>query len=295
MNRSERADLAAATLQILAQGYYVNNLGERIEMADQVDQCRARSACFDPEQLAALERAVVDERLTRHAPAVASSIVVVNETTLEGASSLVGQGQYQRVGVLNFASAKRPGGGFLNGSAAQEEVLARSSALYASLTQHPDFYAHHRRIKNGAYSDRMIYSPGCPVFRDDSGTLLDAPYLVDFVTSPAPNAGAMGKRRGRSSERITAILRQRASKVLALACSMGCDALVLGAWGCGVFRNDPNVVAGVFGELLTEDGPYRGCFKIVRFSIYDAAGQTANFVAFSNALAAANGRSSDRG
>ena len=149
-------------------------------------------------------------------------------------------------------------------------------------------------MKDSAYSDRMIYSPGCPVFRDDSGRLLDAPHLVDFITSPAPNAGALRKRRGRTAERIPAILRQRAGKILALACSMGCDALVLGAWGCGVFRNDPNVVAGVFAELLTEDGPFRKCFKTVRFSIYDAPGQTANFVAFSDAVAAENGRSTDR-
>ena len=197
MNRTERAALAAETLQILAQGYYVNSLGERIEIADQVDECRAGSATFDSEQLAALEQTIVDERLIRLA-AAKSNIEVVNETTLEGARSLVDEGRYQRIGVLNFASAKRPGGGFLNGSAAQEEVLARSSALYASLTQHPEFYAHHRRMKDSAYSDRMIYSPACPVFRDDSGHLLDAPYTVDVITSPAPNAGALRKKRGRT-------------------------------------------------------------------------------------------------
>ncbi len=219
----------------------------------------------------------------------ATEVVVVNETTLEGAGFLADQQTFQRVGVLNFASAKRPGGGFLKGSAAQEEALARSSALYASLMQYPEFYAHHRRTKNGAYSDRMIYSPDCPVFRDDSGRLLDRPYMVDFITSPAPNAGTL-RKRGHYAQQIPAILKQRAHKILTLACSKGCDAMVLGAWGCGVFRNDPAMVAAVFGDLLLEDGPYCGCFKAVRFSVFDDSVDLENLRAFSSVFSSGSAR-----
>jgi uncharacterized protein (TIGR02452 family) len=63
-------------------------------------------------------------------------IEVVNETTLQGIAALHEEGA-ERIGALNFASAKNPGGGFLNGSEAREESLARSSALYASLQQVP--------------------------------------------------------------------------------------------------------------------------------------------------------------
>lgn len=280
MNRTGRAKLAQETLQILEDGCYVNSQDERVEIRDMIQLCCTESTYFDPAKLEKLE----EEFTNLESPRLSTESVVANETTLEGASFLVAQQTFQRIGVLNFASAKRPGGGFLKGSAAQEESLARSSGLYASLTQFPEFYAHHRRMKNGAYSDRMIYSPDCPVFRENSGRLLDRPYRVDFITSAAPNAGALRRRGGRSVQKIPAILKQRAGKTLALAWTRGCDALVLGAWGCGVFKNDPAMVAAVFGDLLLDGGPYRGCFSAVRFSVFDDSTDLTTFKAFSRAL-----------
>lgn len=100
-----------------------------------------------------------------------------------------------------------------------------------------------------------------PVFRTDEGQLLDSPYQVDFITSAAPNAGAIRKHERDASKKISDVLKQRASKVLTLGDTKGCDALVLGAWGCGVFHNDPFMVATIFGELLLEGKLYFGKSK----------------------------------
>lgn len=189
--------------------------------------------------------------------------------------------------MLNFASARNPGGGFLGGSQAQEESLARSSALYASLTCEAaqPYYAHHRGERSALYSDRMILSPECPVLRSDDGELLDKPYRVDILTSAAPNAGALTAHRSPDIERVPSVLATRASKVLALAAHSGCEHLVLGAWGCGVFANDPRMVAQVFATLLTEDGPYRGRFATVSFSVRDGVEGQPVLTAFRDALA----------
>jgi uncharacterized protein (TIGR02452 family) len=274
------AGIAAETVQILERGFYTSAAGTRIELAAWIERCVAGSAYFEPEALAEIEAAV----LAQQTPSGHTSIAVVEESTLAGARALAEQGGFQRVGVLNFASGRRPGGGFLNGAGAQEESLARSSALYPSLLAHPEYYSDHRHLTGHRYSDRMIYSPDCPVLRDDAGNLLDEPYRVDFITSVAPNAGALGKRRRRSGAPLSAILRRRIGKILALACAQGCDALVLGAWGCGVFRNDPVVVAAIFAEFLLEGGPFCGRFRHVRFSVMEREDQRRNYLTFAERL-----------
>lgn len=275
------AGIAAETVQILERGFYTSASGTRIELAEWIERSVAGSAYFEPEALAEIEATV----LGVPPPATRMEIAVVEESTLSGARALARQGEFQRVGVLNFASGRRPGGGFLNGAGAQEESLARSSALYPTLLAHPEYYSAYRHLTGHRYSDRMIYSPNCPVLRDDAGNLLDEPYLVDFITSVAPNAGALVKRRRRSGASLLEILKRRIGKFLALACAQGCDALVLGAWGRGVFRNDPMVVAALFAEFLLESGPFCGRFRHVRFSVMEREDQRRNYLTFADRLA----------
>ena len=208
---------------------------------------------------------------------------MVNETTLAGISRVLADGKGP-VAALNFASAKNPGGGFLNGSQAQEESLARSSALHSSLLQAWEFYERHRASPSLLYSDAMIWSPDCPIFRDDDGTLLDEPQLVSFITSPAPNAGAIADNRPAELVHIPEAFRRRSEYLLALAASKGYRRLVLGAWGCGVFRNDPEVVAAAFLEHLRE-GAWSGRFERVVFSVYDSSPSSETLLAFERAMA----------
>jgi uncharacterized protein (TIGR02452 family) len=118
------------------------------------------------------------------------------------------------------------------------------------------------------YSDWMIHSPSVPVFRDDdTGALLEEPYDCAFLTTPAPNAGVVLQREPARRDELNRVLASRASRVLAICAAEKHRHLVLGAWGCGVFANDPAVVARVFGEELA--GPYAGVFDEVVFAVLD--------------------------
>jgi uncharacterized protein (TIGR02452 family) len=218
--------IAQETVTALERGSYKTANGVERNIAPLVTACVQGTQCYDPDQLAAIREQV----LSQPAPYPNTEFEVVNETTLQGCAQL-SQQQYQRIGALNFASAKNPGGGFLGGAQAQEESLARSSGLYKSLLECRSYYDFHRAQETCLYSDRMIYSTDCPILRNDNGAWLDEPYLIDFITSPAPNAGAILKNEKHNLSRIEPVLRERSSKILALAVLNGCDALVLGAWG----------------------------------------------------------------
>ena len=280
MNRTKRAGLASETLEILDAGRYAVPGGGRVDISERLKDGLAGTRQFDPEEL----RSIRDEALSRPDPSVETKIEVVNETTLAGIFHLCGLSAAGRVGALNFASAKNPGGGFLGGSQAQEESLARSSGLYKSLLQCPEYYSFHRSQHDALYSHRAIYSPGCPVFRNDAGELLAKPCVVDFFTCPAPNAGAVRRNQPKETDRIVPVLRERATLVLGLALHFQVTDMVLGAWGCGVFKNDPKSVAEAFRDALCEDGPFAGRFRTVRFSVLDRSRDAATLTAFGEAF-----------
>ncbi|WP_455753893.1 TIGR02452 family protein [Streptomyces griseorubiginosus] len=173
------------------------------------------------------------------------------------------------VAVLNFASARNPGGGFLNGAQAQEEALCRASALYTCLLKAREFYDHHRAHRDPFYTDRVIHSPAVPVFRDDRGRLLDSAHLVGFLTAAAPNAGVVRRTAPERVAELPRALAVRAEQVLSVAAAEGYRRLVLGAWGCGVFQNDPAQVAGAFRTLLAPGGRFAGAFEHVVFGVLD--------------------------
>ena len=216
MKRSTRMELAKQTVEIVERGSYQSAGGRVIDIAAAVRACLDATRFFPPDELERLRQEV----LARPAEGLATTFEVVNETTLAGIARVLADGQGP-VAALNFASAKNPGGGFLNGSQAQEESLARSSALYASLLRAWTYYERHRASPSLLYSDAMILSPGCPVFRDDDGTLLEEPRLATFITSAAPNAGPPRTTGPRSCHYIPEVFRRRSEYVLALAAAHG--------------------------------------------------------------------------
>lgn len=273
MNRQQ---IARDTLAALKTGSYLTSHGQQVEIGAQASRCVEQTRCYSPESLSQIQDQVLGSPLAfAH-----TTFEVVNETTLEGCAHLIKEGGVEHVGALNFASARHPGGGFLNGAQAQEESLARSSGLYPSLIACPDYYQVNRNTPTALYTDWMIYSPGCPVFRTDQGGWLETPYRVDFITSPAPNAGAIHQNEPQHVGDIEPTLQSRASKVLGLAANQGCEALVLGAWGCGVFANDPRMVAAVFGAALHATGAFWRRFQKVRFSVWDHSAAQTTFKAF---------------
>jgi len=271
-----RIAIAQDTLKIIEAGYYCSPEGKRIELVQKIAHCVEQTKCYEPDALSKIKQGVLSGT-----PQFSNiEFEVRNETTLIGAERMAKRQEFQKIGVLNFASAKNPGGGFLKGTQAQEESLARSSALYKSILKCRGHYEFHRSHDSLLYSDRMLYSPDCPVFRKDDETLLETPYLVDFITSPAPNAGELWRKQSQDAEKIREVLYERGAKLLSLAIYNGCDALVLGAWGCGVFKNNPATVAQMFADLLLPNGQFWGRVKSILFSILDSSEQAKIFAEF---------------
>jgi uncharacterized protein (TIGR02452 family) len=278
MNRSTRSDLAKRTLEIIERGSYTTPAGRVAEIGGAVRACVDATRYYPPEELESVRQAVP----SRPSEGFDTALEVANETTLAGIARMLSDG-HAPVAALNFASAKNPGGGFLGGSQAQEESLARSSALYVSLVTAHEYYERHRRLSSSLYSDAMILSPNCPIIRDDAGALLEEPRLATFITSAAPNAGALAANRCGELQRVPDVLRRRSEYVLALAASHGYRNLVLGAWGYGVFRNDPKVVASTFFDHL-RNGAWAGRFERIVFSVRDSSPSLATLAAFQSAL-----------
>jgi uncharacterized protein (TIGR02452 family) len=181
---------------------------------------------------------------------------------------------------LNYASARNPGGGFLSGSQAQEESLARSSGLYPCIAQMTEMYEHNRRLATCLYSDYMVYSPAVPVFRQDDGRLLENPYKAAFITAPAVNARAV---RANERDRVNLLrptMQARLNRLLWVAAEHQHLTLILGAWGCGVFDNDPQMVATLFAHALSEGGPFSGYFKHIVFAVFDRSKDQKDLKAF---------------
>jgi uncharacterized protein (TIGR02452 family) len=185
---------------------------------------------------------------------------------------------------LNFASAKNPGGGFLAGSLAQEEALACASGLYPCLLRIPEYYERNRANRSALYLDLAIFSPNVPFFRDDHGALQENPLLASVITAPAPNAGAIAQNEPANSQLVEPTFRRRAEMVLSIAKAHNVDRLVLGAWGCGVFRNDPRMVASIFESFLKPPGKFADVFEQVVFAVFDRSQNLGTYKAFAQQL-----------
>ncbi|WP_437791471.1 TIGR02452 family protein [Sorangium sp. So ce693] len=270
--------IAAETVQIASRGEYTAPSGATVRIRDRVLAAVKGTVLYRPGSLDAWEP---KERLDRP-----TAIQVTGETTGAAGRRLIEQEGEARVMALNFASAKNPGGGFLRGAKAQEEDLARCSALYASLVEQRDYYDQNRACGSFLYTDHIIYSPDVPFFRDEQHALLDRPFALSIITAPAPNAGEAFQRDDAADQEIRAALERRADMVLAAAGAHGHRCLVLGAWGCGVFRNDPREVADVFARCLGSPR-FRGAFSRVVFAVYDRGDDRPNYRAFQERFAQA--------
>ncbi|GAA5029993.1 TIGR02452 family protein [Streptomyces siamensis] len=262
---------ALRTEEIVAAGAYRASDGREVPIGAAVAAARAGTRMHGPEPV--------------EVPAFAPRETVVEvtaESSLQVARRLTGD---DPVAILNFASARNPGGGYLNGAQAQEEALCRASALYTCLAGVREFYDHHRAHRDPFYTDRVIHSPAVPVFRDDRGALLDAPYHAGFLTAAAPNAGVVLRRTPERAAELPGALAVRAERVLETAVAHGYRRLVLGAWGCGVFRNDPAQVADAFHTLLGADGRFAGAFTHVVFGVLDRTRGSVTLGAFERAFA----------
>lgn len=247
--REVAAALGRSAVEAAISGFYFNKAGEKVDWNQLVQAACSTKRSIPPDApLPILEHSTFPE----------TRVQVSNETTLGTSLRLVENGL--RPLALNFANGIQPGGGFLNGARAQEEVLCRSSALCRTLVDDPMYEVHRRRPQPDS-TDWAIYSPDVPVFRQDDGTALDQPWLLNFITCAAPYAPAIGQPESGN------LLQKRIHRVLAIAKAFGHSALVLGAWGCGAFGNDPHRTAVDFRAALENE--FRGAFSDIVFAITD--------------------------
>lgn len=251
-------NIARENERIVSEGGYRGPAGQWVGLGPAVAAAADGTRMFGPDPVPVpAPRAGTGTRCT-----------VTPEDSIAAARRLTAAGTAP-VAVLNFASARNPGGGYLNGAQAQEEALCRSSALYTCLLRAPGYYEHHRAHRDAFYSDRVIHSPAVPVFRDGRGGLLDEPWTAGFLTSPAPNAGVIARTLPERTGEVGPALDARAERVLEVAVAQGYRRLVLGAWGCGVFRNDPARVAAAFAVLLRPGGRFAPAVDEAVFAVLD--------------------------
>jgi uncharacterized protein (TIGR02452 family) len=256
-------EIANKTLQILEQGQYTAPSGKIVEFSEKLHAAVAGTILYTPKQALNLLETPNDDN-----HALQTTIQVTNETTQMAARRLVQDEKCDDLVLLNFASARNPGGGFINGAKAQEEDIARCSGLYPCLLTQPMYYETNRSQSSLLYTDHLIYSPKVPWFRQTNRDLLENDYTASIITAPAPNAGQALRRDADAMPKIEASLKRRTGMVLAVARQHAHRSILLGAWGCGVFRNDPKMVADAFGVWL-ESRTFRGYFDRVIFAVYD--------------------------
>lgn len=184
-----------------------------------------------------------------------AEIIVSKKRSYEAAAGYRGE----RVCVHNFASATNPGGGVTKGSSAQEECLCRCSTLYFCLNTKEmwaGFYSPHRYAQDPIHNDDCIYTPEVIVFKSDTASPSPLPekdwYSVNVITCAAPNlrllpANGMNPGDGNKTVKMTraqqqALHEKRLTRILDVAVAGGNEVVILGAFGCGAFENDPEAV-----------------------------------------------------
>lgn len=213
-----------------------------------------------------------------------AEVVVSKKRSFEAAEPYAKKGM--KTCVLNFANAIHTGGGVFRGSGAQEESLCRTSTLFAAINvpeMHKVFYDPHFRLDDTYANDDAIFTPGVVVFKTDEYKPKMRPedewFSVDVITCAAPCLG--WECKDISDENLFKLHVSRARQILSIAAENGAEAVVLGAFGCGAFRNPPSVVARAYKKVLPE---FSHAFKTIEFAVFCAPREEENFNEFESVL-----------
>ncbi|MCR5118182.1 MAG: TIGR02452 family protein [Lachnospiraceae bacterium] len=169
--------------------------------------------------------------------------------------------------VLNFASFKNPGGGFLIGALAQEEAVCMESTLYqvigdSELADYYEYNAHH--TNRSLYINRAMLSPGIVFVREDKET------AATMLTVAAPNRSAyLNNNAGATEEENLKALKDRIGFIADIINAQNAEVAILGAFGCGVFGQDSKVVAGIFKDKMKNS-----TVKKIVYAVIDRGGHT---------------------
>ena len=224
------------------------------------------------------------------------TLSVSMDRSFEAAMRLHRENEGQKIAVMNFANAFRAGGGVTNGSSAQEECLCRTSTLYPLIYRkslRDSFYKHHYDLNTPKASDSLIYTEDVIICKSDEDLPKRLPaeewVKVDVITVAAPDlrsesnmhAKLIGGKVAMNKAELYAYHVKRAIHILTCAAAMGADILVLGAFGCGAFENDPEVVALAYKNALSV---FPNVFSAVEFAVYCTPANSTNYDVFSRVL-----------
>lgn len=152
--------------------------------------------------------------------------------------------------ILNFASEKRPGGGCWNGAKGQEEFLFYHSRL-------------DKALKENMYPLKVtqaIHSRQVPFIRGKDLKPIETKYM-SVLTMAAIRSPEL--RDGKYNPADRQLMKSKVEAIFKVG-AISYSELVLGAWGCGAFRNPPEEVAALFKEAIDK---YGGHFKHIVFAI----------------------------
>ena len=238
--------IAKDTLDLIEAGTYEAG-DQTVSFADAQSHAVRQTRVYRPDEFDLIEATNGDG---------SPKIRVVDGTTQVVAQSMAGEMAGDgHVALLNFASARNPGGGFLNGAKAQEEDLCRCSGLYPCLAACTQYYDANRNQSSLLYTDHAIFSPLVPFFKTrGTGDWLADPFFVSVITAPAPNSGPFLRSNPDATDELEKTFARRWRNVLRIARDRSVTRLLLGAWGCGAFGGDPAMAARTAKAAIGTDG-----------------------------------------
>lgn len=289
-NREINREIICYTLQILDQGFFPKGNKEvklklskekmkeiKVLLPDEVDEICSKT---DIEPVFSSENCAFSCRNT-DSFALAKSV-------LDKYGSDIYKSGAKRVLVLNLASPVNPGGGVRKGSTAQEEELCRNSSLLLSLEsdaakRYYNYNRAHRNMDNTYMgTDAMMFTPDVEVLKDEEGYFLDETFIVSVLTCAAPSI--RNGKEGMSESEYREMVYNRIVKMLKCSAYFGYKYLVLGAWGCGAFRNDAKVISDLFCKAFNEleycQMKTKDLFRRVDFAVLDRTREQYNFKEF---------------
>lgn len=252
-NREQLRALAQETLDICADGYYLYKQ-EKTNLPP-----LGRTWYYD-------NKFDYKRNLDNKKTFDKTEILVCEESTID---AIHRNANDENLGILNFASAHHAGGGFLNGAMAQEECLAYCSDLYDTQTCDigQKYYKNNATVTHHSYYNGIMMTENC-FFRDANFELVKIPTSCMVITAPAVNMGQV-RKHNESEKSAKQTMKNRMRNILYLFIYHGCTNIVLGAFGCGVFQNNPNDIAKYWYELLIEED-LKKYFEKITFSILNS-------------------------
>ena len=260
--RSMRIEVFKNTTFLVKQGYYYNAKNQKISFLDTQNMVVNTKFYHSPCPV-------------HHVPTIHGKTIVKIENIdcLLAAEKLLNDGYHPA--VLNMASRQNPGGGVQTGAGAQEENLFRRTNLFQSLYQFTP-YASNFGLYKSKYQyplDRNfggIYTPHATVFRgtEQKGyPLLDKSFQMSIIAVAGINRPTLASPEQIIPELIEPV-KNKMRTIFRIGLLHHHDSLVLGALGCGAFRNPPAHIARLFHEVMEEE-EFKNKYKLLVFAILD--------------------------